>query len=615
MPNKTLAHHIAIFLVLFLIAIPVLAQEQPARATIDPEAPTNTEPTVAVRAEITEGNAQPGIANGETFTVDFHFVDLHTGTERSAFAGFVDVEFDPTKLQVVGDIAYDNDYTYLNTGTVDNTNGQVDEVGAVSNRFEPVSDEAERRIFSITFQAIAEGPYTLSTSNGASVFSQIVVYGLDTDQKESTQHLSIEIPAEVQAPNPVVTVFDAFPDHVLGAETTISYTITNQGNQASDEFLATLYLSDDATCNANDVEVATFTIPALSVGASHTDSPLVSLPPENLFNNALSDDAASLINQQNLNYTSQNIDVLCLLVPDFATPANLDVVQATGAPNSDDITYFPWDVLGDDETITPLEALGAIQTLGRDSDSHDYDLNGVVTPTEALSIILRQGYERNTSVDEPNPNASVDPAAALPVVANRDLPVTDVRLEIVELDDVAGIQVGESFNVNVYMQDAAQQALFSGFVDVNFDPAYLRVDGVRYGVGYESLQSGRIDAASGLVNELGASVAALSQPADSLVAILRVTALRPGATNLVTDAAENAVNQTLTYGVLADARNAMQHASLNLSITPILNPADQPPALPAAPTTRESDSSVLPVQPVNPQPTPTPLPQLPVQGR
>jgi hypothetical protein len=595
-------------LLLSLITVPIAAQDTPGRAGQVPappaDAPANSGTVVELRANVVDSDDVPGIRAGDEFSVEFQAVDIHdTGAgERPAFAAYVDVDFSGN-LELVSTPTFDGDYTYLQlpSGGIGNANSTtlLEDVGATSGSFTP-GGISGTTVFTLNFRALGPGPYQISTQTADDVFSQVVVYGLDTDQRDNVQHVSLTLDDEGDV---IIRDFDVFPDNVAkdNGQISLSYVVENQSGVNATQRTGELYLSNDADCNANDELIETVTIAAVNADKSISVTGNATLPQASL--------------NANLETDTANVDVVCLILPNASTAQGLDAGQATPFSNSDDITYFPWDTDSDD-AVLPVDAVDAIKNLGTSNTIHDYNGNGIVTPTEVTQLLLRLGQQRNTDVDEPEPGNSLDAAAATDAVPvaerGQSIPQANVRLEIVDLNGVAGIVPGESFNLNVYMQDSStQSAVYSGFVDLNFDPAFVRADAVRYGVGYDMLQSATIDNASGIVDELGASSASLSAPSESLVAIVRMTALQQGSSTISTDAPESRAAQTVTLGAAVDIRNAVQQGALTLSIS-------TPTPLPTLPVPAERGSNApdsSAVQPVNPVATPTALPSVPLGGR
>ena len=152
---------------------------------------------VDVTPVLHELDATPGIALNEQFQVDFRFIDSHVSPSQSVFSGYVDVNFDATKLHC-DDIVYSSNYASGHTGTIDNVTGLVDEIGATDGITPPPSDI----VFSLKFTAIGYGNSNVATDIAEDAGSQIVVFGLDDDQRNFTNYNSL--PVNVPPPPPTV---------------------------------------------------------------------------------------------------------------------------------------------------------------------------------------------------------------------------------------------------------------------------------------------------------------------------------------------------------------------------------------------------------------------------
>lgn len=396
------------------------------------------------------------------------------------------------------------------------------------------------------------------------------------------------------------------PDNVADALIDLSVTIRNDDTFDSSAFSVQVYLSDDDVCEAETDAPLLTTPEALDPLTVGTETLLelndIALPKPILYEHTLNEDPAS----QGAGTVTAHRDYICLLVSSGAQLASSAF---------DDVTYFPWDVVPDGE-ILPDDAITVIKALGRANDAADFDGNNVVTPSEAVNLLLRLGYQLNQSVCEGgvcDAPVSLDaPTQELPVGERGEgTAQASVQLTITELDTEPGIRVGEQFNVNVVMRDAANAALFSGFVDLQFDPMLLRADGVRYGTAYEMLQLGAIDNENGIIRDLGGVSGNFTPQGDGLVAIVRMTAIREGLTLFATRSASASLAQVISYSGGQDVRNSLQPAMLNIGIQPPVAPAAP---LPVAPERGGTGGQTGSLNPVNPRPTPTPLPPLPVVG-
>ena len=217
-------------------------------------------------------------------------------------------------------------------------------------------------------------------------------------------------------PDLVATAFNAVSDHVVNGQTDVTFSITNLGDSDAGSFDTQIVWSPNGIVgDADDVVVAgsVVNIAGLTVGAVDTRTISVQLDQAALYDHAIASTPAG----QPVGTTSLETSHLFLVI-DIGN----DVAEANENNNSgqgqlidsDDITYFPWDKNGDG-TVTPLEALSTIQSIGTTDAASDLDGNGIVTPLEALSAIQRIGYVRNSSVVGDNP------LLELPVVAEAEL--------------------------------------------------------------------------------------------------------------------------------------------------------------------------------------------------
>lgn len=280
---------------------------------------------------------------------------------------------------------------------------------------------------------------------------------------------------------------------------------------------------------------------------------------------------------------------------------------APNPPNEPECLSEDMDCNG---AVTPSDAMFVIMHIGtlvtpqtpQDVVRADIDANGAITPGDAMAVILSIG--QTTQIN------------AIAQQHTSDAP--SIHFDIVELDRTPGLRVGESFNLNVYMQDAEGRGLFSGFVDLAFPVERLRVDGVRYAETFSVAQSGQIENTQGMVRDLGAVSRRLvpsTEPEALLVAIVRMTALAQGDASVRATASSGLYSEIVTYRSAEDVRSALQPVALNLSIAPSLEPTRPLAPLPVLPQRDGMSRSDAPILPVVPQPTQTPLPSLPVGQR
>ncbi len=214
----------------------------------------------------------------------------------------------------------------------------------------------------------------------------------------------------------IIGGFDALADHIRRGQTEVRVTILEEQpdtgtsithSAAADEmgtrlrldagnaFTGTLdvYYSTDAICASAD-DVLLGSISYDFVDGSTTVSAMLDVPRALLWQNAANAD------QTGPDSISQEVAYLCVGFTDAINSEGLLLNAESGKLRvADDITYFPWDA-NSDGAITPVDAIGAINALNTANSNYDFDGNGIVTPNEAISTLLRLGELRNGAVME-----------------------------------------------------------------------------------------------------------------------------------------------------------------------------------------------------------------------
>lgn len=224
-----------------------------------------------------------------------------------------------------------------------------------------------------------------------------VVVGGDNVKVDATADQAVLL-----QPDLIAIAFDALTDHVLLGQTDVTVTIRNQGDGDAGAFTIDVYYSDDATVNTSDTLVTTFGIASLASGDSTNRQVSLQLPVDVLNTRALADDLPGL----GTGHVSTSFDYVGIIVDAASTVDESDESNNDGqgkGVDSDDITYFPWDVDGGG-TVTATDAIFSINRLGQDvppADARaDFNGSGAVTATDAIAAINRLGYLRNDSVIE-----------------------------------------------------------------------------------------------------------------------------------------------------------------------------------------------------------------------
>lgn len=336
----------------------------------------------------------------------------------------------------------------------------------------------------------------------------------------------------------VATNFAALPDHTLAGQTSLSFTIENQGDLASTATTANIDLSDDTTIgNGDDVLVTTINVPALAVGATYSDTIALSLPVTTLFTHAASDDPTG----QGLGYNSNNIDTLVIDIDPADSILEWDENNNTA---TDDITYFGWDNNRDD-VVSPVDAIFVINRLIPPSADAlaDIDGNALVDTSDVSSIVDRFGYIRNTSVDE----VPASPPSAPPADAT-----VNVRLEAVTgAASIVLMQPSDTFDLNIYFEDirgVSPKAVYSGYLTLNFNPSVVQVTGQTYGTNFTGLQLGTLNNGAGTYTDLGATSTSTIVSGDTLLVTVHFSVIGYGDVGLTTVASAHSVADVTVYG-------------------------------------------------------------------
>ncbi|AFZ51398.1 Ig-like domain-containing protein [Dactylococcopsis salina] len=518
------------------------------------------EPTVEVNLELRaipgqEAQLEDGIQSGDEFLVDVRFLDLVTedNPSQAVTFGYADLLFDPNVLQVVEDdntvdgedgvvdgIVRGPDYITGRTGTVRNLDGIVAEVGGGAVVFGEESFPEENRVFSILFTATEditpENPTTIESQAVDGIFSGINVLSKPGDQRSQTDFGSLTLPETNNEADLVVTEFDAITDHALNGETTVNFTIENQGNSNTSEFeFDILYYTADnleQLSQEQPIVVESIVLDELAVGDSVIQTLALSLPLDLLIEEALKDDPPVIgepLPEEGF-FTSNNIDHLGIRI-------NGVEANPIEGVNVDDIAFFPWDFLnlaadgviqgGSDELISNGEVeqvdftavaqnIGEVITeeitedpLGLDLDRMDFDLDGVISPVDAVRVSNRVGYDINPNAVDDTGETEI-PAAGGSVQPSVPEEAVEISISFQDLDGnpIETVNVGEEFEIVLSVEDLREAenlfGVFSIYGDVNYDTNLASILDVEVS---ESLTvavgEASINESQGVVDEIG----------------------------------------------------------------------------------------------------------------
>ena len=451
------------------------------------------------------------------------------------------------------------------TGTVDDPNATI-VVTIDSEPYPAINNGDTWTLPAGTIAPLAAGTYDVSVTA--------------TDQAGNVgQDQSMDELILGQLPDLLATSFAASPDHILGGVTTVSYTIQNQGNGPAADFDLNIVVSNDATIgNEDDVVVDTFTVAGgLGAGATFSDSKSIQIDVATLLDWAEDDDPAGLGPGRQ---STSSFQVAVVIDP--GSPAT-DAIDETNDLNNfnrgqgldlDNVTFFPWDLApfgsSGNGLVSPTDVVFVVNRLGLSNpadadfdelDVADIDGSELITPTDANGVLSRLGYEINCTVFED----ACDLAA--PAANEGDgVATVEVALQLVDLNGQPGIELDETFDVELHFSDVSgltPEAVFSAYADIAFDDTRLQLTGVDFDEDFASGQSGLIQSAG--VDELGA-IAGFTPASDTRVATLHFTALSRGLTEVHTAAPDKALSEITIYSVDTDQRATTEYGSLFVQI-------------------------------------------------
>ncbi len=290
---------------------------------------------------------------------------------------------------------------------------------------------------------------------------------------ETNNSYLLNQPTQVVSPTPdnadlIATSFAALPDHVLGGETTVSFTVQNIGQVDAGSFEGYVVLSrDNIIGNEDDAIVAGSTVlfNGLAAGASKSHSVSLQLDRGLLYQWA-----------QTTNPTGKGVGFLSLEgeTLGFIVDGNNEVAESDEGNNAiqgsgqdkDSITYFPWDLNGNG-LVEPVDALAMVQRLGTSDPQGDFNGDGLVTMQEVLGTLERLGYQRHS-----------DPLSIAYVMENT--PEEVLSLPIGTLVSSPGLLESKTVleNGTRNFRKIVSRLLFGKMVDPRNNPSLLKpVDG------------------------------------------------------------------------------------------------------------------------------------------
>ncbi len=246
--------------------------------------------------------------------------------------------------------------------------------------------------------------------------------------------------------------------------------------------------------------------------------------------------------------------------PELITPISDSVATEDEAFSLDVSSDFSDDDLIHGDSLT-------YSATGLPSELSISPSTGIITGTPTNNTV---GDYDITITATDTENTSVSDTFNL-VVENSQLPVPEVEvsLELLELDNIPGIVIGEEFLIDVRFHDLVNnQSIFSGFTDIEFDNNILEVNEIIYSPNYNFSQTGTINNLNGIVDEVGATDGFIP-PSDDVIFSLNVTAIGGGNTEIVSNAGESFLSQILPFGAIEDVRDTTLFGNLDLNVNGI----------------------------------------------
>lgn len=521
---------------------------------------------VDTQLQLVDLDTTQGIFVGEQFDVQVFATDV---TQlQSVFSFYTDITFDPQIVRV-DSITYPSAYANAQTGNINNSLGEINEVGATGG----LAPVASHLIFTIHATALQMGSLTFSTNQPEDNNSEIGVYNSDADWRDQTNYDNLQVKV-MGYPDLAITAFDVTPDHLIAGIATVNFTIANNDDELLSDFgVSLIYSRDNTIGNGDDLEIENVILSGIDGNSSQNYSINIQLSRNMLYDKASVDDPP----EKGINYQSSSQNWISIVIDKD------NLIEETNEENNvnsnigigkDNITYFPWDI-SQDGTVQPTDAIYVINRLQQlvtvENHLADVKPDGNITPTDALSVINRIGYKRNDLVIESQGSAILLQSREHDVspLANS----VNIQLEVKELDNTPGITERESFQIIIsgYATDNPLQSLFSAYMDVLFDSSAIVVDSITYSPSFQLFHNGQIK--SNLLENIGGMSYSLTPFEDTSIITLTVHAIKSGTTLVSTQANSNSLSQIVAYGNDNDLRNNTTWGALTIEISDNLDVA------------------------------------------
>ena len=344
-----------------------------------------------------EEAAQKVVNVGDSFEISIKASDISDVNPHSVFSAYTDLHYDHTLIKAVS-ISYDDNFSQINSGNIDNSQGLIADLGANLSSFQSVPDPS---MLTVTFDVLRPGVGDISLRPNQSEYLETTIFGFDGDQRAYSTYKTQSITFNAPDPDIAVSSFDIKNNKIASGLANISYKLSNFGQVDSKEFNLKIYHSDDNEFDKdNDLQIFSKLFKdgdIVGEGATDVITGELQVPVDELYKNAKAEDAIG----PELGKTSSSKDWLFMDIEPLTEQADSILSNNT---KSLEVTYFPWDIDGNGR-VTSVDAITMVNNIGDaplvNGVSSIYDLNGdgTVDQIEVMDIVQRIGLQVNNDVN------------------------------------------------------------------------------------------------------------------------------------------------------------------------------------------------------------------------
>ena len=344
-----------------------------------------------------EEAAQKVVNVGDSFEISIKASDISDVNPHSVFSAYTDLHYDHTLIKAVS-ISYDDNFSQINSGNIDNSQGLIADLGANLSSFQSVPDPS---MLTVTFDVLRPGVGDISLRPNQSEYLETTIFGFDGDQRAYSTYKTQSITFNAPDPDIAVSSFDIKNNKIASGLANISYKLSNFGQVDSKEFNLKIYHSDDNELDKdNDLQIFSKLFKdgdIVGEGATDVITGELQVPVDELYKNAKAEDAIG----PELGKTSSSKDWLFMDIEPLTEQADSILSNNT---KSLEVTYFPWDIDGNGR-VTSVDAITMVNNIGDaplvNGVSSIYDLNGdgTVDQIEVMDIVQRIGLQVNNDVN------------------------------------------------------------------------------------------------------------------------------------------------------------------------------------------------------------------------